>query len=61
MPLHLAAQLASALVTGGCRPIVSRVHDANPLEQTFICVPASAIRQVATTAETEELLRAFGV
>src|SRR5580704_10857799 len=40
LPLHILAQAASALLTRG-RPItVSRVHDLNPLEQTFIAVPS---------------------
>jgi hypothetical protein len=42
LPLHALAQAASALLSIGRRPAVSRVHDHNPLEQTFICLSAGA-------------------
>jgi hypothetical protein len=43
LPLHILAQLASAALSLlGPRPTVSRVHDHNPLEQTFICLSAGA-------------------
>src|SRR5512132_3383596 len=39
LPLHAAAQAASALISlFPGRPVHSRVHDHNPLEQTFICI-----------------------
>jgi hypothetical protein len=61
LPLHILAQAASALITRGRATIVSRVHDANPLEQTFICVPASAPRgPLLDDFEVEDLLRDFG-
>jgi hypothetical protein len=41
LPLHILAQVTSAVLSIG-RPVsVSRVHDRNPLEQTFIAVSAS--------------------
>ena len=65
LPLHILAQSVSALVS--CcrrgRPVVSRVHDHNPLEQTFICIAAGATRGPLPRSEgvdTEELLEAFG-
>jgi hypothetical protein len=62
LPLHLLAQAASALVTHGRPIVVSRVHDANPLEQTFICIPASATHApVPDDREVDDLLAAFGV
>ena len=42
LPMHILAQAVSALLSLGGRPIVSRVHDRNPLEQTFICISAGA-------------------
>ncbi|HVV52960.1 MAG TPA: DUF4157 domain-containing protein [Polyangia bacterium] len=62
LPLHILSQAASALLTRG-RPIaVSRVHDLNLLEQTFITVPASAPRAPgASDEEVARLLAAFGV
>jgi hypothetical protein len=62
LPLHLLAQAASALLTRGHDTVVSRVHDANPLEQTFICIPASAPHgPLPDDLDLEDLLRAFGV
>jgi hypothetical protein len=66
LPLHALAQLVSAALSLGARPTVSRVHDANPLEQTFICIGAGATRPpypagLDTEAERERFLAAFGV
>jgi len=68
LPLHILAQTISAALSfaGGRRrpPVVSRVHDHNPLEQTFICISAGATRAPVPRAagfDTEELLAAFGV
>ncbi len=47
LPLHILAQTASALVSLGHRPRHSRVHDHNPLEQTFICLGASGYGPLA--------------
>jgi hypothetical protein len=65
LPLHVLAQLASAALSVGGRPTVSRVHDDNPLEQTFICIAACATRppypaDLDTEAERERFLAAFG-
>ena len=65
LPLHLLAQSVSAVLSW-CRrerPVVSRVHDHNPLEQTFICLAAGATRGPLPRSEgidTEEMLAAFG-
>jgi hypothetical protein len=62
LPLHVLAQAASALVMRGREPVVSRVHDANPLEQTFICISASATHQPPPDdLDLDDLLGAFGV
>jgi hypothetical protein len=62
LPLHLLAQAASAVITLGRATIVSRVHDENPLEQSFICIPASATHgPLPDDVDLPELLRAFGV
>jgi hypothetical protein len=47
LPLHILAQSISALLSLGGGPRHSRVHDHNPLEQTFICLGASAYRPLA--------------
>ncbi|HET6147814.1 MAG TPA: hypothetical protein VFH68_09800 [Polyangia bacterium] len=65
LPLHILAQSVSALVSWYRRepPVVSRVHDHNPLEQTFICIAAGATCGPLPRSEgvdTEELLEAFG-
>jgi hypothetical protein len=65
LPLHILAQLTSAALSIGGRPIVSRVHDDNPLEQTFICIAAGATRApypagLATDAERRRFLALFG-
>jgi hypothetical protein len=62
LPLHLLAQAASWVMTRGRATIVSRVHDENPLEQTFICIPASAPHAaLPDDLDLEDLFRAFGV
>lgn len=66
LPVHLAAQAASALIslfTG--RPVHSRVHDHNPLEQTFICIAAAApddwpAQVVKAGVDPKALLGEFG-
>ena len=67
LPLHVLAQSTSAAlsVARGGRPVVSRVHDRNPLEQTFICIGAGATRPpfpagLDSEAEIERFLAAFG-
>jgi hypothetical protein len=65
LPLHILAQLTSAALSLGGRSVVSRVHDRNPLEQTFICIGASATRPpypagLDTEAERRRFLSAFG-
>ena len=65
LPLHILAQSVSAVLSCclGERPVVSRVHDHNPLEQTFICIAAGATHGPLPRSEgvdTEELLAAFG-
>jgi hypothetical protein len=63
LPLHLLAQAISALLSWGGRPVVSRVHDFNPLEQTFICIAAGATGgplPFAGGRDTEGFLAAFG-
>jgi len=47
LPLHILAQGLSALLSLGHPPRHSRVHDNNPLEQTFICLGASAYQPLA--------------
>jgi hypothetical protein len=43
LPLHILAQTTSALISlAAAGPAYSRVHDHNLLEQTFICLGASA-------------------
>jgi hypothetical protein len=65
LPLHILAQAISALLSLGGRPIVSRVHDRNPLEQTFICISAGAtdpddLPSLNSAREIEDFLAAFG-
>jgi hypothetical protein len=73
LPLHIAAQATSAIIslfasTHGKGH--SRVHDHNPLEQTFICLGASAYGPLARgervggdglAVDGDALLAAFGV
>jgi hypothetical protein len=65
LPLHLLAQAVSAILSWRRgRPVVSRVHDRNPLEQTFICIAAGATRgplPLSDGHDTEGFLAAFGV
>jgi hypothetical protein len=62
LPLHALAQVASAALSLGRPPVVSRVHDRNPLEQTLICLSAGATRPpLPDGADPEGLLAAFGV
>ena len=63
LPAHILAQVASALVSvlTGRRPTVSRVHDFNPLEQTFISLAAGATHgPLPDDIDTERFLAAFG-
>jgi hypothetical protein len=60
LPLHILAQLTSAILSLRGRPRVSRVHDHNPLEQTFICISAGATRPPLPDG-VEDLLAAFSV
>ena len=66
LPAHILAQATSALLSLG-RPVHhSRVHDRNPLEQTFICLGASAYRPLALgqrtgTVDGAAMLAAFGL
>jgi len=62
LPLHILAQLVSAVLSLRGRPVVSRVHDDNPLEQTFICLAAGAARPpLPSGIDVDEYLAAFGV
>jgi hypothetical protein len=62
LPLHALAQIVSAVLSLGTRPVVSRVHDRNPLEQTFICLSAGATRPpLPDGLDVEAYLAAFGV
>ncbi|HEY6477699.1 MAG TPA: DUF4157 domain-containing protein [Polyangia bacterium] len=62
LPLHLVSQAASAMLTRGKPISVSRVHDCNLLEQTWIAIPSSAPHEPgASDDEVAEVLAAFGV
>jgi hypothetical protein len=66
LPLHIIAQSVSALLSIGRARRHSRVHDHNPLEQTFICLGASACTPLAEGARVgpvdgDDMLAAFGV
>jgi hypothetical protein len=62
LPLHILAQLTSAALSLRGRPVVSRVHDDNPLEQTFICIAAGEAHPPGPPdLDVEEFLAAFGV
>ncbi len=62
LPLHIVAQAVSFLLSLGGRPRISRVHDHNPLEQTFICLSAGAThRPSLEVAELNDYLAPFGV
>jgi len=63
LPLHIAAQTISAAISLATRrrPVVSRVHDWNPLEQTFICLSAGATRaSFPAGMDVEAYLAEFG-
>jgi hypothetical protein len=47
LPLHIVAQSTSALLSLFSERHHSRVHDHNPLEQTFICLGASGYGRLA--------------
>lgn len=70
LPLHILAQSTSALISLFARRHHSRVHDHNPLEQTFICLGASGYGRLARgetfatpdgTCDAEAMLAAFGL
>jgi hypothetical protein len=62
LPLHILAQGTSALLSLGRPVMVSRVHDRNPLEQTFICLAAGATRPpLPDGVDAYDFLDAFGV
>ena len=63
LPLHILAQATSALLTRGRTITVSRVHDLNPLEQTFIAISSSytGTRSLPADADIETVLADFGV
>jgi hypothetical protein len=62
LPLHILSQAASAVLTRGKPVTVSRVHDCNLLEQTWIAIPSSAPPAPgAGDDEVAEVLAAFGV
>lgn len=61
LPLHVAAQALSALLSLGRRPAISRVHDHNPLEQTLICLSAGATHApLPEGLDVEAYLALFG-
>ncbi|MDB4981035.1 MAG: hypothetical protein JWM82_1787 [Myxococcales bacterium] len=65
LPLHILAQLTSAVLSLRGAPVVSRVHDDNPLEQTFICLSAGATRPplpgaIAADEDRERFLAELG-
>jgi hypothetical protein len=62
LPLHALAQATSFALSLRGRPTVSRVHDHNPLEQTFICLSAGAAHPpLPDDVDPESYLAAFGV
>jgi hypothetical protein len=62
LPLHIVGQAVSALLSLGRAVVVSRVHDHNPLEQTFIAISASATRgPLPPTVRAADLQAAFGL
>ena len=60
LPLHILAQLTSAVLSIGRPVAVSRVHDRNPLEQRWIAVSASETRRRADE-QVAAVLADFGV
>lgn len=62
LPLHILAQAISAVLSVGRPVAVSRVHDRNPLEQTFIAISASETHRAAPEDPVVQgLLADFGV
>jgi hypothetical protein len=67
LPLHILAQLVSALLWTVSRvPDSDAVHAHNPLEETWICLGARAYKQLARgerwrETDVDEYLRAFEV
>jgi hypothetical protein len=71
LPLHILAQSISAVLSLGRPARHSRVHDYNPLEQTFICLGASGYGRLAqgnsvlcsdgTRVDARTMLSAFGL
>ncbi len=62
LPLHILAQGVSALLTRGKAITVSRVHDLNPLEQTFIAISSSALYAPRPSDDdVADVLADFGV
>jgi hypothetical protein len=60
LPLHILAQATSALLSMRRPVVVSRVHDRNPLEQTFIAISASETHRTRPSDEVQALLVDFG-
>ena len=70
LPLHIVAQTTSAVLSLFAPAHHSRVHDHNPLEQTFICLGASGYGPLAggevfiadgERCDAEAMLAAFGL
>jgi hypothetical protein len=70
LPLHILAQSTSAFISLFASRHHSRVHDHNPLEQTFICLGASGYGRLARgetfatpagDCDAEAMLAAFGL
>src|SRR4051812_45686555 len=62
LPLHILAQATSALLTRGRTITVSRVHDLNPLEQTFIAISSSVLYTPRPSDDdADAVLADFGV
>lgn len=64
LPLHATAQAISFVVSlFAGPPVFSRVHDHNPLEQTFIAISAGSTRAwpLDATVRVEPFLAEFGV
>jgi hypothetical protein len=62
LPLHILAQAASAALSWGRPVVISRVHDRNPLEQTFICLGAGATHApLPAELDAERFLGCFRV
>jgi len=71
LPLHIVAQATSALISLFTARHHSRVHDHNPLEQTFICLGASGygaladgkvfVEATGQRCDADAMLAAFGL